>query len=239
MRIASLTVLCLVLAAIPAVAGTQVSYDNGPPSGTTDAWTINFGYVVSNTFSTGPEGTGMNSVTSFQFYAWESPGAVMSSLGWSITDSENSPCPSDECLGNGTATQTGGQGGTLSDKYISTNQYGYNIDLINATLFGNGQGGGIGVPEGVTLWLNLQNAVQSDGSPVYWDENSGVGCGGYQGNKNCPSDASESAVGTIPSEAFTVTGLQTPQGSTPEPSTIMLFGSGVLGLAGLMRRKLF
>jgi PEP-CTERM motif-containing protein len=28
-------------------------------------------------------------------------------------------------------------------------------------------------------------------------------------------------------------------GSTPEPSSIMLFGSGILGLAGVLRRKLF
>ena len=28
-------------------------------------------------------------------------------------------------------------------------------------------------------------------------------------------------------------------GTTPEPSSIMLFGSGILGLAGVLRRKLF
>ena len=47
MRIASLTILCLALAAIPAWADT---YDNGPINGTTDAWTINFGYIVSDTY---------------------------------------------------------------------------------------------------------------------------------------------------------------------------------------------
>jgi hypothetical protein len=31
----------------------------------------------------------------------------------------------------------------------------------------------------------------------------------------------------------------TATGSTPEPSSIMLFGSGILGLAGVIRRKLF
>ena len=45
LRIASLTVLCLALGVIPASA--QVLYDNGPLNGSTDAWTINFGYVVS------------------------------------------------------------------------------------------------------------------------------------------------------------------------------------------------
>jgi hypothetical protein len=83
-----------------------------------------------------------------------------------------------------------------------------------------------------TYWLNLQNA-SSRGDPVYWDENSG------------PSSASENTVGTIPSESFTVLGTQstttstTTTGTTPEPSSIMLFGSGILGLAGMLRRKLF
>ena len=85
---------------------------------------------------------------------------------------------------------------------------------------------------GSTYWLNLQNAVVPSGDPVYWDENSGTGC---QSN-GCPSSASESAVGTIPSEAFTINGGS---GTVPEPSSIMLFGSGILGLAGLLRRKLF
>ena len=49
LRIATLTILCLALAAIPALA----QYDNGPINGTTDAWTINFGYVVSDTFVAG------------------------------------------------------------------------------------------------------------------------------------------------------------------------------------------
>ena len=54
---------------------------------------------------------------------------------------------------------------------------------------------------GTTYWLNLQNAAVPSGDPVFWDENSGVGCGGT----GCPSQASESALGTIPSEAFTIT----------------------------------
>jgi hypothetical protein len=53
MRIASFTILCLALAAIPAWALQDYTYSNGPINGTTDAWTINFGYIVSNTFYTG------------------------------------------------------------------------------------------------------------------------------------------------------------------------------------------
>jgi hypothetical protein len=87
-----------------------------------------------------------------------------------------------------------------------------------------------------TYWVNLQNASVPSGDPVYWDENSG------------PSQASENSVGSIPSEAFTLFGTSDTTTSTttsttgtsvPEPSSIMLFGSGILALAGVLRRKLF
>ena len=207
MRSALLAILCLTLAAIPAVA--QWSYDNGPINGNTDAWTINFGYIVSDTFVAGGSG-----VTNFSFGVWEYPGDVMSSVDWSITSGENSGT----VFGSGTAS-----GKYLTDTFVSTNSYGHDIDTIAVS------GLTTAVTSGTTYWLNLQNATVPSGDPVYWDENSGVGCGG----SGCPSTASESSVGSIAGEAFTI------GGSTPEPSSIMLFGSGILGLAGLLRRKLF
>jgi hypothetical protein len=38
------------LAAVPAAA--QTFYSNGPTNGNTDAWTVNFGFIVSDTFNT-------------------------------------------------------------------------------------------------------------------------------------------------------------------------------------------
>ena len=225
LRIASLAILCLVLAAFPAVA-QRWHYDNGPINGTTDAWTISFGYIVSDTFVINNYG-GLQYVSGFQFGIWEFPGDVLSSVDWSITSGENGGT----VFGSGTAS-----GKNLTDTFVSSNQYGYDIDLITVT--------GLNVPElsGGTYWLNLQNAVVPSGDPVYWDENSGQGCS----DTGCPSSASESAVGTIPSEAFTVTGggcsgcvCEAGGGScTPEPGSILLFGSGVLGLAGVLRCKL-
>ena len=211
LRIASLTILCLALATSPAWA--QWSYDNGPINGTTEAWTINFGYIVSDTFTAGG-----SSVSGFSFGVWEFPGDTLSSVDWSITTAENGGTT----LGSGTVS-----GANLSDKFVSTNQYGYDIDTISATISASG------LTSGTSYWLNLQNAAVPSGDPVYWDENSGAGCKG----SGCPSSASESAVGTIASEAFTISGGGS--GTVPEPSSIMLFGSGILGLAGLLRRKLF
>ena len=218
MRIASLTILCLALAAIPALAQT---YDNGPINGTTDAWTINFGYIVSDTFSVQNSG---GTVTGFSIGVWEFPGDTGTSVDWSITSGENGGT----VYGSGTAAVT--------DTFISSNQFGYNIDRWTATGLSVAGLGGVGN----SYWLNLQNAVVPSGDPVYWDENSGANCGGINGEGNpCPALASESAVGTIPSEAFTVNYSSGAPPSTPEPSSIMLFGSGILGLAGLLRRKLF
>ena len=145
MRIAALTVLCLALAAIPAWA----DYSNGPINGTTDAWTINFGYTVSDTFTL----TSAATVTGVSFGVWEFPGDTMQTVDYTVTSTEN-----------GTGV---GQTSNVTDKYISTNQYGYNIDLISFN-------SGIPLSAG-TYWLNLYNATVASGDPVYWDENSGSG----------------------------------------------------------------
>jgi hypothetical protein len=211
--IAPLMILCLLLA-VPASA--QVLYDNGPINGTVDGWTINFGYTVSDTFAI----AGNSTATGMAFGVWEFPGDVMTSVQWSITSGENSGT----VFGSGTAI-----GSNLTDKFISTNQFGYNIDSITVSGLNVGLTGG-------TYWLNLQNAVNSSGDPVFWDENSGQGCGGDNGNGGgCPSLASENTIGTIPSEDFTINGGT---GSTPEPSSFMLFASGAIGLLGILRRRL-
>ena len=154
----------------------QVIYENGPVNGTTDAWSINFGYLVSDTFVSN------GSVAGSHFYVWEFPGDTMTAVDWSIG---TTPFASD--IAKGTASTSAG---TLSDQFLSTNQYGYNIDLITITGL-NGSSG----------WFTLQNAVVPSGDPIYWDENSGVGCH----SSGCPSQAMESALGTIPSEAFDIT----------------------------------
>ena len=202
-----LIMLCLALAAVPATG--QVLYEDGPVNGTTDAWTINFGYIVSNTFTL----TGSATVGGFDIYTWEYPGDKALTVDWSVTSGEFGGTT----YGSGTAS--------LSDQFLSENQYGFNIDKLTASNLNLNLGAG-------TYWLNLQNASVPSGDPVYWDENSG------------PSQASQSAVGSIPSEAFDILG-ECISGNgrncgppTPEPGSIILFGSGVLGVVGVLRRKM-
>jgi len=212
LRIASLTLLCLALAAIPAWA----DYDNGPINGTTDAWNITF-YTASDTF------VATGNMTGFSFGVWEASGDVLSSVTWSISATENG-----NAIASGVAS-----GKALNDKFLSVNQYIYDVDLISVTAAAN-------LTSGSNYWLNLTSATVPSGDSVYWDENSGVGCNGTGGGKGCPSSASLSTYGTIPSEAFTISmSGGGGGGTTPEPSSIMLFGSGILGLAGVLRRKLF
>ena len=210
LRIVSLSLLALCLVAVPAMA--QNLYSNGPINGTTDAWTINSGFIVSDSFTLSSQGM----ATGLSFGAWADPGDVLESAQVSITSSEFG------------GTSFYNQVVNFTQSGCSGNQYGFNVCTETST----SSFGAVNLAAG-TYWLNLENAVVNTGDPIYWDENSG------------PSSASENSVGTIPSEAFTVLGGTTTQTSTttggtvPEPSSILLFGSGILGLAGVLRRKLF
>jgi len=215
-RFLSLTLLTIitfaVVAAIPAAA--QTLYENGPINGNTDAWTINFGFVMSDSFTIS---TGNSTVTGMSFGAWLTPGDVLESAEISLTSYPNG-------------------GTTYFDGIVSITQSGcvlnnYSFDVCTETGSFNGPTLNNG-----TYWVNLQNAVDSEGQPVYWDENSGIGCH----SPGCPSQAG-TGTGTDPSEAFSILGTAstTTTGSVPEPTSLALFASAVAGAAALLRRKLF
>ena len=210
-RIVSVTLGCLLLA-LPAM-GQAPFYDNGPINGNTDAWTIDFGFSVTDSFTVPSGGTQLTGIT---FGAWLFPGDSTPSLSVQVG---TGAFGANEMSLDGVPTLQIGD--------CATNNFGFDVCTLSASLPGLFLAGG-------TYWITLDNASVISGDPVYWDENSGAGCGGA----GCPSSAQENSVGTIPSEAFTLYG--TSQGtSVPEPSSIMLFGSGILGLAGILRRKLF
>ena len=215
LHIASLTVLCLILAAVPAMA--QTIYDNGPVNGQVDAWTINFGFAVSDTFQV----TSGTPVSNISFWAWVEPGDTASNVEIAIG----------------------------STGYFSNNLFDGVVLLSQSNCFSNNFGfdvcqesGTFNIPGGLNPgndFLTLENAVTQEGNPLYWDENSGVGCM----SQGCPSSAQENTLGTIPSEAFTLSYIETTtttsSGTTPEPGSILLLGAGLLAVAGRLRSKLF
>ena len=204
---AVLATLCLVFLTSVAVSA-QVLYDNGAINGETDAWPINFGFVVSDSFVIS---TGNSTINGLSFNAWLFPGDLLESVEVDITS---------EPFG----------GTTYFDQQVSITQQSNCFDnefghlVCNETASFNGPTLGNG-----TYFLNLKNAMSNTGDPVYWDENSGIGCT----SPGCP----DQGVGTIPSESFTLLGSSSGNGSVPEPSSLALLATGAFGIAGILRRR--
>ncbi len=214
LRTASLALLAvhITLAAAPTLA--QEIYNNGPTDGNTDAWNIGFGFAVSNSFTVAENAT----VTSVNFAMWLAPGDTMGTADLLITPSAFGGTPY--------FNQTVG----FAQGPCSLNTFGFDVCNEAASFAGPLLTPG-------AYWLELQNGRATNGEPVYWDENSGPSSA-YQ----CCGLGAPNAVGTIPSESFTVYGnsfADEPSSSAPESSGLGLLASGFVGLAALLRRRLF
>jgi hypothetical protein len=198
----AITIFYLVAAVAPSMADTL--YSNGPYNGTVDAWTINFGFEVSDSF-TAPQGS---SIEGLHFVYWDISGTdVLTTVDMAIS--------ADPIPVSGFQTLSG-----VTNTFLGTNQYGYALFQADYSF--------VNIPWSGPGWVTLQNACTTSGcsvsNPIYWDENDG------------PSMATNGSIGSIPSESFTLTGT-TSGGTTPEPDSILLFGSGVLALARAASRK--
>jgi len=214
----SLLLLSLALVIPTYAQNGDIVYNNGMdpcPGGCVDAWQINDGIVTSDTIFL----TANAKVTGFDIWAWEFPMDRMLRIQWSITSSAN----------GGTVYGSGNV--PVQDHFIALNEYGFDIDKVTVT------GLNVRLAPG-TYWFNLAGGVTEQHYPVYWDENSGYACS----SPGCPSLASNTLVGTIPSEAFDVHGIYGPGGDeeskAPTPRTLVVLTSGLLGLGLMVRRQL-
>ena len=212
-----LAMLCITLSAVLPAAAQQTLYENGPINGNTDAWTINFGFFISDNFTIS---TGNSTVSGMSFGVWLTPGDILESVELTL---------SSQPLQTGTIYFDGMV--NLTQSGCVPNSFSFDVCTETAsftpTLLSNG-----------VYWVTLQNGIDSEDHPVYWDENSGSGCH----SAGCPSEAVNDilAGGSIPSEAFTILGsAESTTGTVPEPTSLFLFSSGVLGAGSLLRRKFF
>jgi len=194
-------------------------YCNGEVNGGVDAWTINFGYIVWNSFTLGAATT----VTGVSFGVWNFPGDVGGTVDWAILSGGPDPSAGGTVVASAT-------GVSLSTVSLGTNPYGYDLYIDSFSL---SQALGAG-----TYFLALQNAAVASGDPVYWDENDGPSIAwesafGYLTPGNTSSCTSPGTTGYC-SEAFAIYGNAP---TTPEPGTLVLGGCGLLLLAGILRRK--
>src|SRR5664279_5208829 len=166
----------------------QILYDNGPYNGTTDAWTLNFGFSVSNSF------TGSGPVNGLHFVYWDaSTSDPLTTVDIQIGSTS---------FGGSPQTLTG-----VTNTFLGMNQFGYALYQADYSFSGIGSGS----------YVTLSNACTTSGcsvsNPIYWDENSGVGCQ----SQGCPSTAYEDTLGSIPSEAFSLDGSG-PECARDEPA---------------------
>jgi hypothetical protein len=209
--IATLSLLTILCLALSAPAFADI-YNNGPTGAIYNTLYLDV-YAVSDSFTVNTNGT----MGSFTFADWVPTGSTPLTADWAIGTSS---------FGNDIASGTSAQ---INATFLCSNggrlacaKFGYDIYLSTVNT------GPIDLFTGTSYWLTLTNAMDSFGGRDGWDVNSG------------PSLAFHNVYGQVPSESFTINaGSSTTSGTTPEPSSIMLFGSAILGLGSIVRRKLF
>jgi hypothetical protein len=217
-----LTILCL---ASTSFAQSPI-FSEGPIDGYDNAFFITgpnnpdrfFGYFqdISNGFIAALYGF----PEQLEFGEWIAGGFTPSSISYELGTSAFGTD-----LGSGTVALN-----SNNSHFLFTNLFGWDVYDITIPVLG------APMQAGNEYWLSLSNAAdaQGDNSTEAWD----IPNGGLGGPATCNFRQSGTNFGDcgLGGESFTLSTYI--YMVTPEPSSIILFGSGILGLAGMLRRKL-
>ncbi len=211
---ATLLTLILVAVTVPAAAQNDV-YDNGPIDGQDYGWMVNYGLVTSNSFY-------FNNSNNCGF--WGNDPCSVNGVSFAVWMFPGDVLYSAEV--SITSSEYGGT--TFFDQTVSFTQSGCFSNGSFNICTETGSFPDLYLNTG-TYWLNLQNAVDGLDWPVYWDQNSG------------PSLASNTSVGTIPSESFTILGTATSYcywcSTVPEPTGLGWLAMSVLGVLAFVGKR--
>ena len=199
-------------------AVADILYSNGPANDNYTAWPLGGNYVTANSFTLSQSST----VSGVDFNAWLYPGDTLSTIDYAIIEATNVTDPNfpfdGTILSSGTVSPT--------DTFLESNLYLYGIYDEGFFISGLNLSAG-------TYYLELSNAVTPNGDESFWDIKNGPSVAYSLSNGNL-----NDAGGNPGSNSMTFEIDGTTTSVTPEPSSFLLLGSGVLGLAGLVKRKL-
>jgi hypothetical protein len=203
--------------AVSAPAFADTLYSDGPVDGNTNGFFIDgpvsgpYMQTISDGFIASLSGT----VGVLDFAEWVPTGSTPTSVSWMLGTS---------AFGSDISS---GSVGTVTSTFLFSNTFGYDIYSDEVT----GLSGSL--VAGQTYYLTLGGANDSFGSQYdAWDVD--------EGPATCTFAVDGAPVGDCGDggETFSLSTSSTPPPSTPEPGSLLLLGSGILGMAGVVRRKL-
>jgi hypothetical protein len=210
---------------LAAPAFAQIFVDSGPLDGHDNVFFItgpNYPNIF-NTFddiSDGFVSQATGTPTGFTFGLWVAQGVQMDSISWELG---TTPFGTD--LGHETFSCSNGCGDFQFENWFGYDVYSVTVGMDSAGMLTQGQ----------TYWFTLSNAddAQHSGTEAWDIPNLGFGTDGIACNFR-ENGVNLGDCGVVGGETFTLSGGG---GRTPEPGTLFMLGSGVVGLAGLLRRK--